>query len=88
VQRVQVGLADLLRRFQGAAAAEHRKPREETLLLLVQQVVRPFDGAAQRPLALGEVSGATCEEREPLLQPFQDLGGRERLDARGSELER
>ena len=54
----------------------------------VEQVVAPLDRRAQRPLALGQVAGAAGEQRQPLVEPLEELLGRERLDARGGELER
>ena len=88
LQRVEVGAADLLRGLQRAAAAEDRKPGEELLLPFVEQLVAPLDRAAERALALGQVSRAAGEEPQPLLEPLEDLRRRERLHARGGQLER
>src|SRR5712691_7579973 len=47
LEDVEAGADDLLGCLQGAAAAEDRKPGEEGLLLVREQVVRPLDRRAQ-----------------------------------------
>ena len=65
-----------------------RRAGEEPLLLGRQQLVAPLDRRAQGALALGQVlappvrSGSRCSSRSRICV------GRERLDARGGELER
>src|SRR3954447_25984628 len=55
---VQVGVADLLSRVEGAAAPEGSEPREEALLLSLEQVVRPLDRRPQRLLPHLRVAAA------------------------------
>jgi hypothetical protein len=50
-ERVEVGSADFLRRLERAAAREDGQPREEPLLVFVQQIVAPLDRRPQRRLA-------------------------------------
>ena len=56
LERVEIGVRDLLGRLERAAAAEDRQAREEQLLLLAEQLVAPLDRGAQRALALGQVA--------------------------------
>src|SRR3954462_5615286 len=49
---VQLRVADEFRRLERAAAAEHAEAREERLLVLVEQVVRPGDGRSERHVPL------------------------------------
>src|SRR5207247_7679079 len=51
LQRVQVGAADGLGRFQGAAAGKDREAGEEPPLLLGEEVVAPGDRRPQGLLA-------------------------------------
>ena len=80
-------LADLLRVLEGRAAAEHREPREERLLVLAEKVVAPRDRRAQRGVALVGIATA-LEEIEPLPDPLEQLLRAEQLDASGGELDR
>ena len=86
-QRVEVGVADRFGGLERGAAAEHREPGEELLLVLVEQVVAPRDRGAQRCMALVGVAAA-LEEVEPLPDPLEQLLGAEQLDPRGGELDR
>ena len=86
-QRVEVGAADLLGVLERGAAAEHREPGEERLLVLVEQVVAPGDRGAQRGMALVGIAAA-LEEVEPLPDPLEQLLGAEQLHPRGGELDR
>ena len=69
------------------AAAEHREPGEERLLVLAEQVVAPGDRGAQRGVALVGITAA-LEEVEPLPDPLEQLLRAEQLDPRGGELDR
>ena len=69
------------------AAAEHRQPREERLLVVAEQVVAPGDRRPQRGVALVGVAAA-LEEIEPLPDPLEQLLRAEQLDPRGGELDR
>ena len=53
LEGVEVGVADLLGRLEGAAPREDGQLREQLLLPFVEEVVRPFDRRAQGALALG-----------------------------------
>ena len=48
----------------------------------------PLDRRAERALALGRVRGAGGEERQPLIEPGEQLLHRQDPDARGRELDR
>ena len=87
LQRVEVGAADLLGRLERAAAGEDGEARGRALLLLGEQVVAPVDRRPQRLLARVGVAAA-LEEVEPLREALEDLPRRERLRARGGELDR
>ena len=88
-ERVEVGAGHLLGGLERAAAGEHdRAARNSRCSSAVEQLVAPVDRRAQRALALRQVAGAAGEERQPLLEPFEQLRRRERLHPRGGELER
>src|SRR5262249_27863461 len=59
-------------RLERAAAGEDREAREEPPLRLVEELVRPLDRRAQRPLARVGVAAA-LEEVEPLRDALADL---------------
>ena len=86
-QRVEVGAADLLGVLERGAAAEHREPGEERLLVLAEQVVAPRDRRAQRGVAFVGVPAA-LEEVEALPDPLEQLLRAEQLHPRGGELDR
>src|SRR3954447_4110202 len=86
-ERVEVGVTDQLRRLERAAAAEHAEAREEHLLVLVEQVVRPDDGRPQRRVALFGIAGP-LECVEPVGEALEERLRGEQLGARGGELER
>ena len=88
LERVQVGARHLLGVGERAAAREGRKVGEGLLLGSREQLVAPVDRRPQRALPLGQVPGTTGQERQALREALEDLVGRERLDARGGELER
>ena len=80
--------AHVLGDVQGSTAREHGQPREHPPRVLVEEVVAPFDGSAERPLALGQVPAAAREEPEPVVEPPRDPARAEEPDARGGELDR
>ena len=83
---VELGLDDLLRRLERAAAGEDGEPREQMLLLVGEQVDAPFDRRPQRLLArIGRPS--TLEQVEPLSDPFEYLRRGEHARARRRELD-
>ena len=87
-ERLQLRIADRLCSLEAPAAGEHRQPGHELLLLRVEQLEAPFDRCAQRLLPLGQVPCPACEERQPLLQPFEQGVGRQELHEGGCQLDR
>ena len=69
LERVKIGAGDLLGSGERAASDEDGQAREEPLLVLAEQVVRPRDRRAQRLLPDFGVAAAAQEVeafREPL----------------------
>ena len=87
-ERVDFGAADGLGRLERAAAREHREAREQLLLALVEQVVAPGDRRAKGSLALGGVARTAGQQRQPLLEPFEQRRRRQHLHARRGQLDR
>ncbi len=87
LQRVQVGAADGLGRFQGAAAGKDREAGEEPPLLLGEEVVAPGDRRPQGLLARFGIAAA-LEQIEPLRETLQDLGRGEQSRPGRSQLDR
>ena len=56
--------------FERRAGRKHGEASEEPALVLVQQVVAPVEGRAQRLLASGEIVRAAAEDAQPLRQPL------------------
>ena len=79
-ERVEVGVADLLGRLERAAAGEDGQPREEPLLLGVEQVVR-HSIVARSVCWRGSASRPRREQVEALREPLEELLGREELSA-------
>ena len=50
--------ADGVGRVDRTAAGEHAEPREQRLVIRIEEVMAPVDGAAQRSLALRHVASA------------------------------
>jgi hypothetical protein len=71
LERLEAGGAHLLRRLERPAAREDAEPREQTLLLLAQQVVAPLDRRAQRALPFGRVAGAAGQHRQSPVEPCE-----------------
>ena len=65
LQRIEVGSRDLFGGLEGAAAREHRQSREEPLLRLAQEIVRPFDRRPQRLLSWIGVAAALKQVEPP-----------------------
>ena len=86
-ERVEIRVADGLRRLERAAAAEHAEPREQLLLGVVEQVVRPGDRRPERRVALLGVPGS-LQRVEPVGEAVEERLGREQLRPGGGELER
>src|SRR5690242_11072601 len=87
LQRVDVGLAYLLRRLERAAAVEHGQALEQVPFLFAEEVVAPCDGCAQGLLS-GVYPAACLEQVEPPRQSVEELLRGEHGDAGGGELER
>ena len=73
LQRVEIGLRDLLGRLERAPTREDCEPREDALLLGRQELVAPFDRRAKGALALGQVPGTAGQKRQALLEAAEDL---------------
>ena len=65
---------------------EHRTPREQRLLLVIEVVVGPCHRVAQRVVALQAAPGAD-QQPEPLIQTVTDLARRHRRHPRGRQLD-
>jgi hypothetical protein len=83
VQPEPAGVAHRLGRLQRPAAGEHQQPP----LGVQEQVVAPGDGPAQGPLPVRQGPGPAGEQAEAPLEPGQDLGGGQDLDAGGGQLD-
>ena len=83
-----IGAADRLGRLEGEAAGEYRQAREEGLLLLVQQVVRPVDQRPQRLLARLQRAVPAGQDLVAVVEPLVDVGDRERAHPRRCQLQR
>ena len=79
--------ADAVGHIQLAAADEHGQAVEQPAGAGFEQVVAPRDRPAQRLLALRQVPRARREQREVVLEPGDDLFGRQELDPRRGELD-
>ena len=79
--------ADGLRGGEVDAALEDGQAVEEQPVALVEQVVAPRDRAAQRLLALGQVTRAAERAGELVLEPGANGVGREELDPGGRQLD-
>ena len=81
-------IADLLDHGKIAAANEDREPGKEASAGVIEEVVAPGDGAAQRSLSLGKVARRGGEDLQAVPQSFQDGVGCQHLDARRGQLDR
>ena len=70
----------------GAAVDEDRQPREELLLVRLEQVIRPANRRSQRLLA-GVCVTPSLQQVEPLTQPLKELLRRENRAAGRRQLE-
>jgi hypothetical protein len=80
--------ADRIDRLQSCAPREDGEPREQMLLRLLQKLVAPVDGGAERSMPVGRIAGAALEQRERALHALEERGRREDSRARRRELER
>ena len=81
------GATDAVGQVQVAATDEHGQAVEQPAGAGFEQVVAPRDRAPQRLLALRQVPRARGEQREVVLEPRDDLFGRQELDPCGGELD-
>ena len=88
LERVEVRVADRLGRRERAAADEDREPREDPLLVVVQEVVRPGDRRTQRLLAADRRLGRRCSRSRRSPEALDELPRREHARSRGGELDR
>ena len=63
LEAVEVGVAHFLRRPERAAASEDRKPAEQLLLTVREEVVAPVDCRPKGALSLRGITTATSQER-------------------------
>src|SRR5438094_619410 len=73
--------------FQRPASTENRKPPEQALLGLVEEVIAPGDRASQGSLAFGQGSTTRNQQGETALKPGQHLLGGQHLYPRSGELD-
>ena len=69
------------------SAGEHRTPCQQRLLGVVEQVVGPLHGVAQRLMAL-QTAPRSDQQPEPVVEPVAHLGDRHRQHARCGQLDR
>ena len=69
-------------------AGEHGEPGQDGPLRLGQQVEAPVDRRPQRPVPRQRRAAAAGQEPEPVVEASRDLGGRQRADPRGGQLDR
>jgi hypothetical protein len=86
LERVELRTGDLLRRRKGAPACEDGQPGEQATLGVIEQLVAPVDGRAQRLLAWVEVA-CSAKEIEPAADALKDLRRRQDGRARRRELD-
>ena len=65
--------ADRFGRVERAAAREHREPREDAPLVVVEQVVAPVDDARAASAGAGAPCGAAGEQAEAVVEAGGDL---------------
>jgi hypothetical protein len=71
-ESLELGAAHLLDGVERGAAAEHREPHEQRLLVQIEKPVAPVDRRAHRPLALGRVACAAREHVQARPEPFEE----------------
>ncbi len=85
-ERVELGVANVLRRVERAAASEDGEAREEASLVLLEEVVRPRDRRAQGCMTFLGIARA-AQEVEPVLEAFEQRFGGKELRAGSGKLE-
>jgi hypothetical protein len=69
------------------APGEDREAGEQSLLVCLEELMRPVDGASQR-LVAARVLAVDAQELETVLEVVDDFSWRHRVDSDGGELER
>ena len=83
----EAGPADCLRLLYGKPAHEHSEAGEQAPVLVIEQVMAPFDGVSESALSFGQVAGATGEQTEPRSQPISNPFDRQEANTGGGELD-
>ena len=73
--------------FENPSARKDRETLHQQALVIVEQVVAPFDCRLERLVPCRGRAATTGQEREPG-ESIEDLRHRQRLDARGRQLDR
>ena len=74
--------------LQGERAREDCQPPEHLLLMLIEQLVAPVHGRRQRPLPRRRGPVGPGQQREPVIEPLQQLCHAECLHPRRRQLDR
>ena len=69
LDQIERAVANGLDHVESGTAGEHGEPREEPLLVWLEQLVAPVDRRSKRLLAVGNVTRASGQQIEPLVQP-------------------
>ena len=83
----QIGAGNRGGRLSSVVAAEHRQPREDTLLLIGEQTPRLVERRAQAAMPLRHVAHRRREKVDVPLDLVSDLRAREHRHPRGCELD-
>src|SRR5215469_785708 len=76
--QISMSIADGLSRLKRAPPDKHREPSEESLFVLLQQVITPVNGLTQGLLAQWQILCSPDQQFEPVPQAWeQGLGGEE-----------
>ena len=78
LEQVEIGVGDVARLLQRAAAGEDAQGAKSALLLGLEEVVRPGDGRRERALAGVDIARAAREQRQTLIEPLEDRARGER----------
>ena len=79
--------ADGFGRVERETPDQHAEPGEDVLLALIEKVVAPRDRVPKRLLPRRQVSSSSGQKLEPLVEPREQLLGRQQGNARRCELE-
>ncbi len=84
LDQVEGRVANRLGRLEVKTLGKDRQVGEKALLVWIEEVVAPLDRRPQRALPFRGVPWAPGQERQPLLEPSQQLLRGENPDARGA----